>query len=108
MNRLEPDGSVLRGLRAVGMPTSVFIDRDGMVRFVWTGPLSLSEMESGLQETMGGRELRFLRFASLLTGLLGGLGYDTLAEFLSGLLQGHGQDQQSGCFLALFQVLPAP
>lgn len=52
--------------------------------------------------------LRFRQPATLLSGLLGGLSYDTLAELLPRLLQRHRQNQQSGCLLALLQVLPAP
>lgn len=49
---LDPDSTVFRAYRGLGMPTSVFIDKDGVVRFVWTGLLSLSEMEAALQKTV--------------------------------------------------------
>jgi len=52
VNGLDPDSTVFRAYRGVGMPTSVFIDKDGVVRFVWTGLLRLSEMEAALQETI--------------------------------------------------------
>ena len=52
VNGLDPDGTVFRAYRSLGMPTSVFIDEDGVVRSVWTGLLSLAEMEATLRETI--------------------------------------------------------
>lgn len=52
VNGLDPDSSVFRAYRGVGMPTSVFIDEDGVVRFVWIGLLRLSQMEDALQDTI--------------------------------------------------------
>ena len=52
VNGLDPDSSVFRAYRGVGMPTSVFIDEDGVVRFVWIGLLRLSEMEDALRDTI--------------------------------------------------------
>jgi len=36
---LDPDGVVMRRYGIRGLPTSYFIDRDGVVRGVWSGQL---------------------------------------------------------------------
>jgi thiol-disulfide isomerase/thioredoxin len=50
---LDPTDQVFPAYRGLGMPTSVFIDEDGVVRFTWTGLLRLTDMEAALQETVG-------------------------------------------------------
>ena len=42
---LDPDGVVMSSYEIRGLPTSFFIDRDGIVRGVWSGQLSPSQLK---------------------------------------------------------------
>jgi len=42
---LDPDGVVVRDYGALGLPTSFFIDREGMLRGVWVGKLSPARLK---------------------------------------------------------------
>jgi peroxiredoxin len=42
---LDPDGLVIKDYAVYGLPTSVFIDRDGMLRGVWSGQLSPARLK---------------------------------------------------------------
>jgi peroxiredoxin len=42
---LDPDGTVMSSYGVHGLPTSFFIDRDGMIRGVWSGQLSPSRLK---------------------------------------------------------------
>jgi thiol-disulfide isomerase/thioredoxin len=48
----DPKGDVVRRYAVEGMPTSYFIDADGVIRRVIPGQMSLKLMESMLQETL--------------------------------------------------------
>ena len=52
VNGMDPSDVVFPEYRGLGTPTSVFIDKDGVVRFTWTGLLKLAEMEAAFQETV--------------------------------------------------------
>jgi cytochrome c biogenesis protein CcmG, thiol:disulfide interchange protein DsbE len=45
--------AVYRAYHVYGLPTQVFIDRQGLVRQVWNGPLSLSQAEQMLAPLLG-------------------------------------------------------
>jgi len=49
---LDPSDAVFPAYRGLGMPTSIFIDKDGVIRFAWTGLLRLAEMEAAFQDTV--------------------------------------------------------
>jgi peroxiredoxin len=42
---LDPDGEVMREYGVLGLPTSFFIDRDGVMRGVWIGQLSPARLK---------------------------------------------------------------
>jgi peroxiredoxin len=42
---LDPDGVVMRDYRVLGLPTSFFIDRDGVIRGIWSGQLSPARLK---------------------------------------------------------------
>lgn len=52
---LDRKGKVRRADALRGVPTSVFIDRYGLVRYVHTGPLSADTLESRLNDILSGR-----------------------------------------------------
>jgi len=43
---LDPDESTLRALNSFSLPYSIVIDRDGFVRYAWSGATCLSALES--------------------------------------------------------------
>ncbi len=45
--------AVYRAYHVYGLPTQIFIDRQGLVRRVWNGPLSLSQVEQMLAPLLG-------------------------------------------------------
>lgn len=49
---LDRKGKVRRAYALRGVPTSVFIDRHGLVRYVRTGPLTADTLESRLQDIL--------------------------------------------------------
>ena len=42
---LDPDGVVMSSYEIRGLPTSFFIDRDGIVRGIWSGQLSPARLK---------------------------------------------------------------
>jgi peroxiredoxin len=42
---LDPDGVVMKDYAVYGLPTSAFIDRDGMLRGMWSGQLSPARLK---------------------------------------------------------------
>jgi cytochrome c biogenesis protein CcmG/thiol:disulfide interchange protein DsbE len=42
----DPTGSAFRNWTVFGLPTHYFIDRDGVIRDRWFGPMTLDEMQS--------------------------------------------------------------
>ena len=50
----DPDESVFNRYQGLGMPTSFFIDARGVVTEVFAGPLSDSDLDSALQDTIAG------------------------------------------------------
>lgn len=49
---VDPTDVLFDEYRGLGMPTSVFIDKDGVIRFTRAGLLSLAEMEAAFQDTV--------------------------------------------------------
>ena len=49
---LDRDGTVRRAYRALGLPTSLLVDRDGMIRFRQEGIVTASELAWHLAELM--------------------------------------------------------
>lgn len=47
---LDESGAVVETYRVLGLPTTVFIDRDGVVNEVFTGPINKAYIESKLTE----------------------------------------------------------
>ncbi|MCK5318631.1 MAG: TlpA family protein disulfide reductase, partial [Anaerolineales bacterium] len=43
---LDPDESTLRSLNSFSLPYSIVIDREGIVRYAWSGATCLSILES--------------------------------------------------------------
>jgi len=43
---LDPDESTIRALNSFSLPHSIVIDRDGIVRYTWSGATCLSKFES--------------------------------------------------------------
>ncbi len=50
----DPNADVARRYHVQGMPTSVFVDADGLITRIVTGQLSLKVMESSVQEAIIG------------------------------------------------------
>jgi thiol-disulfide isomerase/thioredoxin len=53
---LNERGDLTRVYRPIGLPTTWFIDRDGVVRFVFSGPMTREALESILTDVEAGRE----------------------------------------------------
>ncbi|HAV77279.1 MAG TPA: hypothetical protein DCX53_07985 [Anaerolineae bacterium] len=53
---MDPDGALTDIYRPLGLPTSWFIDGDGIVRFVYTGPMTVELIEKVLDDIRQGRE----------------------------------------------------
>jgi peroxiredoxin len=47
---LDETGETVKTYRAVGLPTTVFIDRDGIIQEVFTGPINKAYIEGKLAE----------------------------------------------------------
>ncbi len=45
---LDQDGSVIEQYRVIGMPTSFFVDRSGVLRRIFTGALRQQDLDDGL------------------------------------------------------------
>ena len=52
VNGMDPDDTLFRAYRGLGMPTSYFIDRDGVVTRVFTGFVTLDIMEQAVNEAL--------------------------------------------------------
>lgn len=53
---LDSDGSVARTYRIAAIPTSFFIDRNGIIRLRWVGALSKQALEAGIRAATKGGE----------------------------------------------------
>ncbi len=49
---LDANGAVAQGYRVQGVPTSLFIDREGVIRARYTGPLDESLIEKYLEQIL--------------------------------------------------------
>jgi hypothetical protein len=49
---MDPDDTLFREYRGLGMPTSYFIDRNGVVTRVFTGFITLDVMEQSVNEAL--------------------------------------------------------
>ena len=49
---LDKTGAVAQGYRVQGVPTSLFIDRDGVIQAWYTGPLDESLIEKYLEQIL--------------------------------------------------------
>lgn len=47
---LDEKGETMKLYRVVGLPTSVFIDRNGIIKEVYTGPINKAYLEAKLSE----------------------------------------------------------
>jgi len=53
---LDPDGRLTEIYKPIGLPTSWFIDPDGVVRYVHVGPMTADMIQRALDEVAAGRE----------------------------------------------------
>lgn len=53
---LDPDGRLIDIYKPIGLPTSWFIDPDGVVRYVHVGPMTAGMIQRALDEVAAGRE----------------------------------------------------
>ena len=53
---LNPDGALTEIYRPIGLPTSWFIDPDGVVRYVHAGPMTTPMLQEALDAVREGRE----------------------------------------------------
>ena len=53
---LDPDGALTEIYRPVGLPTSWFIDSDGVVRYVHAGPMTAPMVQEALDAIREGRD----------------------------------------------------
>ncbi|MBW3620263.1 MAG: TlpA family protein disulfide reductase [Actinobacteria bacterium] len=51
----DPDGSFFRAVKARGMPTTVFVDADGVIRYRHAGPLTRDQLLELVEEHLGVR-----------------------------------------------------
>ncbi len=54
VNGLDPDDTLYREYRALGMPASFFIDANGVITHIANGPILLDKMEEALLDTLPG------------------------------------------------------
>jgi hypothetical protein len=52
VNGMDPDDTLFREYRGLGTPTSYFIDRDGVITSVFTGFITLDDMEQSVNEAL--------------------------------------------------------
>ena len=52
VNGMDPDDTLFREYRGLGMPTSYFIDREGVVTRIFTGFITLDVMEQAVNEAL--------------------------------------------------------
>ena len=53
---MDPDGTLTEIYRPLGLPTSWFIDKEGVIRYIHTGPLTAPMIEEVLSAIREGRE----------------------------------------------------
>lgn len=53
---LDPDGRLTEIYKPIGLPTTWFIDPDGVVRYVHAGPMTANMIQRALVEVAAGRE----------------------------------------------------
>lgn len=53
---MDPEGEITAIYRPIGLPTSWFIDSDGVVRYVHAGPMTTSMLQETLEAIREGRE----------------------------------------------------
>lgn len=53
---LDPDGRLTEIYKPIGLPTSWFIDPDGVVRYVHAGPMTADMIQRALVDVAAGRE----------------------------------------------------
>lgn len=61
---LDPDGRLAEIYRPIGIPTSWFIDPDGVIRYVHAGPMTGSFIQQVLDAVKEGREPDFINSSS--------------------------------------------
>ena len=66
----DASSAVFGAYQGYGLPTHLFIDRDGTIQNVWRGPLTTAEAERLLAPSAGGRSGADERVA--LAGILAG------------------------------------
>ena len=54
---IDRDGEVADKYRLFGLPTTVFIDSDGVIKSIFSGPLQDTEQGTNVQGAIGGSEL---------------------------------------------------
>ncbi len=47
---LDPEGTVVEDYQVIGLPMTIFVDRDGVIQEVFTGPVNKAYIESKLPE----------------------------------------------------------
>jgi hypothetical protein len=52
VNGMDPDDTLYREYHGIGMPTSYFIDRDGVVTRIVSGFMRIDEMEQAVNEAI--------------------------------------------------------
>ena len=52
VNALDPDDTLYREYRALGMPATFFIDPDGVIKHIANGPVFLEQLEDALLDTL--------------------------------------------------------
>lgn len=53
---MDPDGKLTEIYRPIGLPTSWFIDSNGVVRYVHAGPMTTAMLQEALDAIREGRE----------------------------------------------------
>jgi peroxiredoxin len=53
---MDPDGELTEIYRPIGLPTSWFMDSDGVVRYVHAGPMTTAMLQEALDAVREGRE----------------------------------------------------
>jgi len=54
VDALDPDDTLYRAYRGLGMPVSIFVDRDGVVTKVFNGQMRLADMQAAVTEAERG------------------------------------------------------
>jgi hypothetical protein len=52
----DADGSLLELYRPIGLPTSWFIDPEGVIRYIHTGPMTATMIQKGLDDMRAGKQ----------------------------------------------------